>query len=409
MTSFRSRDVHLLVGAAGLSALGDLALAIPLALQVREKTGSALAVSLFFLCMFGPIVLLAGVAGRLVDCVENRALVIGVSLAQAAATSMLLFAGSPAALLVLTAVIGSGLAVVAPAEFSLIPVAAGEDRVAAANGRVEAARYLGMTAGPVLGGLLASSGRFHAAVLLNAGSFLVVALAGLALRSRRRPVAAPAGERKRARDGLTALVADPALRIVLATGVASLALFSMSMTAELFFVLDVLHAGQTGYGVLIGVWTAGMVTGAALLGSRLPAARLAPLALAAIALQGAGLLGASLATAFGAALAGFALGGLAHGVKNVAIRTLIHKRVPEAVRGRAFAGYNAARNAAELGALGLGGVLVGLIGARATLALSGAIPLLLGLSALLLSSRSRGAAAADPTTTRRSLHAHVEG
>ena len=62
MSAFRNRDVHLLVGAAGLSALGDLALAIPLALEVRAKTGSALAVSLFFLCMFGPIVLLAGVS-----------------------------------------------------------------------------------------------------------------------------------------------------------------------------------------------------------------------------------------------------------------------------------------------------------------------------------------------------------
>lgn len=408
MTTYRSRDVHLLVGAAGLSALGDLALAIPLALEVRAKTGSALAVSLFFLCMFGPIVLLAGVAGRLVDRVENRRLLICVSLAQAAATSVLLFADSPTALLVLTAVIGSGLAVVAPAEFSLIPVASGEERVAAANGRVEAARYLGMTAGPVLGGLLASSGSFHAAVLLNAGSFLAVALAGVALVSRREPAAPTRGERRRARDGLAALVADRSLRIVLATNVASLALFSMSMTAELFFVLDVLHAGQTGYGVLIGVWTAGMVAGAVLLGSRIPSPRLAPVALAAIAAQGAGLQGASLATALSVALVGFALGGIAHGVKNVAIRTLIHQRVPEALRGRAFAGYNAARNAAELGALGLGGVLVDVAGARATLALSGAVPLLLGLAALLI-TKGRGAAATDPTTTRRSLHAHVEG
>jgi MFS family permease len=408
MSIFRGRDINLLVGAAGLSALGDLALGIPLALEVRAKTGSALAVSLFFLCMFGPIVLLAGVAGRLVDRVENRRLLVGVSLGQAAATSLLLFADSPTALLVLTAVIGSGLAVVAPAEFSLIPVAAGEARVAAANGRVEAARYLGMTAGPVLGGLLASSGRFHAAVLLNAGSFLAVALAGLALRSRRHPAAPLPGERRRARDGLTALVADPSLRVVLVTGVASLALFSMSMTAELFFVLDVLHAGQTGYGVLIGIWTAGMVTGAALLGSHVPAPWLAPAALVSIAAQGAGLLGASFATTLAVALAGFALGGVAHGIKNVAIRTLIHQRVDDALRGRAFAGYNAARNAAELGALGLGGVLVNVIGARATLALSGAVPVLLALAALVL-AKGRGSTAADPTTTRRSLHAHVEG
>jgi MFS family permease len=407
MNSYRSRDVRLLVGAAGLSALGDLALAIPLALQVRARTDSALAVSLFFLCMFGPIVLLAGVAGRLVDRFENRGLLIVVSVAQAAATSLLLFADSPVALLVLTAVIGSGLAIVAPAEFSLVPVAAGEERVAAANGRVEAARYLGMTAGPVVGGLLASAGAFHAAVLLNAGSFLAVALAGLALRSRRRPAAAPPGVRRRARDGLAALVADSSLRIVLLTGVASLVLFSMSMTAELFFVVDVLHAGQTGYGVLIGVWTGGMVAGAVLLGGRIPTARLAPVALVAIALQGAGLLGASFATVLGAALVGFALGGVAHGVKNVAIRTLIHTRVPEDLRGRAFAGYNAARNAAELGALGLGGVLVNLIGARDTLALSGAVPLLLGLVALAL-TKGRDHAAAESTTTRRSLHAHVE-
>ncbi len=126
---------------------------------MRAKTDSALAVSLFFLCMFGPIVLLAGVAGRLVDSVENRRLLIAVSLAQAGATSLLLIADSAAALLVLTAVIGAGLAVVAPAEFSLLPVAAGEDRVASANGRVEAARYLGMTACPVLGGLLAAPAR----------------------------------------------------------------------------------------------------------------------------------------------------------------------------------------------------------------------------------------------------------
>lgn len=37
-----------------------------------------------------------------------------------------------------------------------------------------------------------------------------------------------------------------------------------------------------------------------------------------------------------------------------------------------------------------------------------AMPLLLGLSAFVL-TKGRGAAAVDPTTTRRSIHAHVEG
>jgi hypothetical protein len=39
----------------------------------------------------------------------------------------------------------------------------------------------------------------------------------------------------------------------------------------------------------------------------------------------------------------------------VLLRALIAVRVPEAVHGRAFAAYNAARSTAELGALGAGG------------------------------------------------------
>ena len=73
-----------------------------------------------------------------------------VSLAQAAVVGVMALAtGSLAALLVLTALLGAGVALAQPAEFALVPVAAGEDRVAEANGLVETARYAGMTAGPL--------------------------------------------------------------------------------------------------------------------------------------------------------------------------------------------------------------------------------------------------------------------
>src|SRR4029453_3817810 len=67
------------------------------------------------------------------------------------------------------------------------PPPAGPAGVAAANGRIEAARYLGFTLGPVLGGLLAAAGGTRIALLVNAASFLVVALAAQALRARREP------------------------------------------------------------------------------------------------------------------------------------------------------------------------------------------------------------------------------
>ena len=74
------------------------------------------------------------------------------------------------------------------------------------------------------------------------------------------------------------------------------------------------------------------------------------------------------------------------------LRALLTARVPEAVHGRAFAAYNAARNAAELGAVGLGGVAVGALGPRAALLLAGLGPIvaaLAGLSALRAKSPGR--------------------
>ena len=330
-----------------------------------------------------------------------------MSLLQATATAALLIAGPVWMLLALTAAIGCGVAVSAPAEFSLLPIAAGEAGIAKANGYVESARYLGMTAGPVLGGC-SPAVTSSVAVLVNLASFLAVALAGALLCVRRLPATTrAAGDSGRAREGLKALVADPGLRTVVVSAVAALAFFSISMTAELFFLADTLGGGQAGYGIAIGVWTGGMVVGAVALSRRVPTAALALAATAAIAAQGAGLLGAALSSTLAVAFVGIGFGGVAHGLKNVVIRTLIHARVPDALRGRAYAGYNAVRNAAELGAIAVGGVLVGLIGARAALAISGAVPLAIGVVAVLfLQGRPAGAAA---ITTRRSVHAHHEG
>ncbi|MGH2949932.1 MAG: MFS transporter, partial [Solirubrobacteraceae bacterium] len=188
MSVLRIRDVRLLVGAIGLSALGDILLWVPLALHIEDLTGSALAISAFFLALWGPVVLLGGVAGLLVDRFENARLLVGVSFAQAVAVAgIALFADSLGAILALTALLGAGVAVSAPAEYSLLPAAAGEERVAEANGHVEAARYLGMTAGPLIGGVLAAAGLLEVALLLDAASFVAVAVLVARMRARRRP------------------------------------------------------------------------------------------------------------------------------------------------------------------------------------------------------------------------------
>ena len=172
-----------------------------------------------------------------------------------------------------------------------------------------------------------------------------------------------------------------------------------------------LRAGSLAYGVLLTSWTLGMAAGSAGLAHRVGRTRLAAGGLAAVVLQGFGITGAALSPVLWVALIGFAFGGVAHGVKNVLLRTLIHERAPEALRGRAFAAYNGARNGAELGALVLGGIVVGALGARAALLLAGLGPAAIGATCLVLLLHRRRADAALTTTTTEGgvLHARVQG
>src|SRR5215218_141467 len=177
----RIRDVRLIVGAVGLSAAGDTVLWVLLALHVGAATGSAFATSAVFVCLWGPVVVLGGVAGRIVDRRENRGLLIAVSLAQAAVVAgMACATGSLPVLLALCALLGAGAAVSSPAEFALVPVAA--------------------------------AGLTRAGLLLDAASFAAVAAAGMALHARRAPAhAGPSGARRERRACLAILRRDRAL------------------------------------------------------------------------------------------------------------------------------------------------------------------------------------------------------
>jgi len=408
----RSRDLRLLAGAAGLSALGDFMAIFPLILHVQQRTGSAFAVSALIFALWGPVVLAAGHAGAIVDRLENRRILIAVSLGQATVVAaMLLCVDNLWALLPLMTLLGFGVTLSQPSEFALVPAAAGPNVDAArANGLMETARSVGFTAGPLVGGALGAAGLLWLALALNALSFLVVAAAAVALHARRRPEGAGGGETAvRAREGLAFLVRERDIAVTLGGAIAALALFSMSATAEPFFVTDVLGAGSLAYGVLLTSWTVGMAAGSAGLAHRVAGARLAAGALAGVLVQGVGIAGAAVSSVLWMALIGFSLGGIAHGVKNVLLRTLIHERVPEALRGRAFAAYNGARNGAELGALALGGLVVGALGARAALLVAGLGPALIGATCLLLLITRRRAAAAVTTNEGRVLHAHIQG
>lgn len=384
----KDRDLDILVGAVGLSALGDWLALVPLALELRETTGSGIAIALLYMAFWAPSVVLAGPAGLLSDRYDPRRVLLFASVVQAAVAVSLAFAAGTALVLALAALLGIGFAIAQPAEFALVPRVAGEARIAVANGRVETARYAGFAAGPVLGGMLAAAGGLQVAMLVNAATFLVVGAVAIVVRCPHLEFClVPEPVEGRAWAGAKYLVQDRLLAVVMTVAFVSLLFMTTQWAANVFFVKEDLGLGDFGYGLLLSSWTAGMVLGATLLPRRISQSALGVGAVVAIVAQGAGLAAPTIWLVPALAFAFFFAGGAAHGTKNVLIRTLIHERVPGSLHGRAFAAYNGLRNAAELVALAAGGLLVAAVGARGTMLLAGVVPIVAGVVALVAARR----------------------
>ena len=254
------RDLPLLAGAVCLSSLGDLLAIVALALHVHEITGSALAVSALFATTMLPAVVLAPLAGRLADRIESVRLLALSSGLQAVVALGLAFTTSLAPLLVLALLLAAGATVSAPAEFSLVPAIARKERLAAANGTIEAARSAGFALGPVLAAVAVAVGGTRLALLADAASFLaIVAAAGL-IRARRRPVPRTRSSATR-RGGAQVVLADPVLRPVVLAAVGALLFVSAAMTIEVVFAAEVLRIGEAGYAMLVAASMVGMTIG----------------------------------------------------------------------------------------------------------------------------------------------------
>ena len=392
----RDRDLRVVAAAILVSGVGDWVALVALALQAKELSGDGMgggiAIAAIFICLWAPVVLLAGYVGLLVDRVETRSLLLVVSAGQAVVAVGLALLHSQALLYVLAALLGVGIAIAQAAEFALIPVVAGGRSLQKANGTVETARALGFTLGPLCGGLLVAAGGITAAMLVDAASFVVVGLAALSLSVRRLGSPETEGQPRRARDGIGFLLADPVVALMVVVVFVSLLFMSASIPADLVYVEDVLGVENIGFGVVLTAWTVGMLIGANVVGRRIPLTALATATMVGVTVQGLGKFLTPFWLVLGFMVVAYLVGGIGHGLKNVASRTLIHTRIPADRHGRAFAAWNGVRNAAELGALAVGGVIVGALGARETLWLAGGLSALAGLVGLALLAGRRGRA-----------------
>ncbi|MEU4333371.1 MFS transporter [Micromonospora lupini] len=445
-------DVWLASAARGTTICGDFLAATALALALQGAGAGGLAVSGLLLAAALPLVVLAPLAGRLADRVDSRTLLVAIGLAQTAICLLLAVADDPVLVTVLVALLSCGLAVTQPCLAALLPEMVRPADLPRASAISQTAVSLGALGGPVLAGLLVGQFGTRVPLLVDAATYLALVVAGLLLRTRRggrRPAAdqegragqagdadqagganqaggagqagradqasraeqVPAGGQGRAggsgggaNPGGTGqgwrLRRDPLMLVMVVSTAVVIAAIGGINVIEVFFIRETLNGSATTYGLVGAAWMAGMLPGgwlAARLARRLDddgaLVRGVLITLAGCSLM---VLLAATVPAAGLLVPLWLVGGAANGADNVFANLLTARRVPEAMRARAYASYGAAVQGGSMGGYLIGGALLTGFAPRPLIAAAGAAGLLVVL--VFVPVVARAAARVPPAT-----------
>jgi MFS family permease len=366
-----------------MTAAGNGLAYVALSLRVYQETHSTLAVTLVLLAGGLPVVLLAPVAGLLLDRLPMARLLSAAGLVVAASLAGLALAHSLGATIMLVLCFGIADSVLQPGLTAAIPQLAGEVTLVRATSRLQGAAMGGTAIGPLLAGVLGSIGGTSTALLLDSAVSIAFAFGVLALGLRRVATPAPHGADDGMAAGLRYLRRDRPMGLLVLVVSAMIAFIGVSMVVELFLAEQVLHGVTTGFALLITAWTGGMTLGTVIAG-RLPARVLATATILGLALLGVGIATGSLAPTMWMAIAAYGIGGIGDGIQLVGARTLLLQRAPEHIAGRACAVFTGMTMGAVSIGMAAAAPLVALLGVRGALFSAGAASVLAAMVALAL-------------------------
>ena len=391
-------DVYLASGARAVSSCGDFLAATALVLGLQQRGAGGFAVAAVLIAAAAPAVLLVRWTGRLADRADSRLLLVATGLAQAAVCVALAFASGPVEIIALVAVLAAGLAVTQPCLSALLPSMVPADDLPKAMALSQTAGSFGLMLAPALGGLLMGRFGLRVPLLADAGSYLAIAAAGRLIRTRRGVTLVQhtrsdtgRGARDRARNepnpqardaarnepnpqaqGGWTVRRDPLVWSAVVLVGAVVAAASLLNVAEVFFIRATLHSTASAYGLMECVWVSASVAGGWWVAHRRPSeAGVARLLLGSLTLTCLGVALMATVPAAGWLAPVSVLGGVGNGGVNVAAAVLLGRRVPAAMRGRAFAVFGAVANGANVSGLLLGGVLLAVVPVRAIIAAAG--------------------------------------
>jgi MFS family permease len=369
----RRPEFRRLAASYWINELGDWLGAIALAILVFDRTGSALATSgLFLATRFAPALLGPALVARF-DREPPRFTLAGIYCCEAAAFGVLALLVDHFALaaVLLVGMLDGTLALsgrsLTRAVTATLLKPSGELR--SGNAVLNMGFTVGSALGPAAGGLIVAGFGLQAALLLDALSFLTIALI-MAAGSLPGAEADTGRWKDRFRAGLTYVAARAPLRRLLVAQGAAFIFFAAVIPIEVIYVKDTLGAGDSGYGALLASWGIGMVAGG-LVFAVLRRTGFPRLLLYSTLAVGVSYLGLAAAPTLLTACAISVLGGLGNGVQWVSVVSAIQEMTRDSMQARVMSVLESVSDAMP----GLGYVVGGLIAAghspRATFLVAG--------------------------------------
>ncbi|HEU4785000.1 MAG TPA: MFS transporter, partial [Ktedonobacterales bacterium] len=275
----RLRNFRLLIAGQMVSTIGDMFYAVALPWFVLSSGGTPRDLGIVLAAYGIPRAGFVLLGGALSDRLQPRRLMLLADIARA------LLVGGLAAIVLLdmhtlwilcaiAAPLGAFEGLFLPASMAILPSIMSDDDLQAGNAINMATVQISTLAGPSVGGIIVASVRSGIAFVIDAGTFVVSAIALAAMRGKRAPQAAAAVAEAPAEEISEEPAADEPktfwalLRTsrLLQTGLA------VSIVANLAFggLIEValpdlahgpLHAGATGFGLMLSTFGAGALAG----------------------------------------------------------------------------------------------------------------------------------------------------
>jgi MFS family permease len=365
---------------------------IALVVWVYQRTGSSLAVAATVFFEVVPVVLLAPVAGVVIDRLPRKVVLVSADLVRAALVLALLLTTEQWQIYGIVALLTAASTFFNPAVSATLPTLLDEADLFAANAvSWSTGRLVQIIGSAVALGVIESVGP-EAAFVFNAGTFLVSALLLLLLPvPQGRPVPAPGwrGFLVDARAGLAFARQDRFVaRLVLVQALASL---SVGATSALLVVLaqDHYHLPPGGFGSFILAIGVGALLGPFLLGLLArnyghPGWLFGP-----YVIRGIGDVLLAVVSAPPLAWVLLFIYGLNTSSGMVVYQTWVQRQVPDAFRGRVFTWLDVVWNVMKVISLGLGGWLAERAGVEVVYYIGGAMLVLSGITGLVTMRTTR--------------------